>query len=292
MLENDCWRKYVTPLSPIPTGFEQHGKPTGQINCIVFDIYGTLIISGSGDVGAAKITKKGVSRLGELLKKYRIPHSPQQLLDALFSAIEIEHRNMKHIGIDYPEVDIIRTWETLLASANLDNLSEFALKFELIINPVYPMPHLPELLTMCRRVGIKMGIISNAQFYTPIIIEYFLNSSLSSMGFDPDLTVFSYLEGQAKPSLDLFEKVGVSLDHYHIPRSSALYVGNDMFNDIKPAHEAGFQTALYAGDARSLRMRTDDMRCRGISADMIVSDLHQLVELVEQHTNIENGRDW
>ena len=288
MLENDLWRRYVTPLRPIPTELERCGKPTGQINCILFDVYGTLIMSGSGDVGANKITKNELSRLGELLKKYRIPHSPQQLLDALFSAIQIEHRTMKNIGIDYPEVDIIRIWETLLASVNLKNLPAFALQFELIINPVYPMPHLQELLTICRRTGIKMGIISNAQFYTPIIMEFFLNRSLSSMGFDPSLTVFSYLEGRAKPSLDLFEKAGVSLDNYHIPRSSALYVGNDMLNDIKPAHEAGFQTALYAGDARSLRLRTDDMRCRGIIADMIVSDLDQLVDLVEQHTNIDN----
>jgi putative hydrolase of the HAD superfamily len=247
---------------------------------MVFDIYGTLLISGSGDVSATKITKRELSRLGELLKSYQIPLSPQQLLDALFSAIEIEHRKMKHSGIDYPEVDIIRIWKVLLASVNLENLPEFALKFELIINPVYPMPHLQELLTACKRVGIKMGIISNAQFYTPIIMEFFLNRSLSSMGFDPGLTVFSYLEGRAKPSLELFEKVGLYLDQNHIPRSSTLYIGNDALNDIRPAQEAGFQTALYAGDARSLRLRSDDMRCRGISVNIIVSDLFQLVEFV------------
>ena len=288
MLENDLWRRYIRPLRPIPTGLERRGKPTGQLNCMVFDIYGTLLISGSGDVGSSKITGREMKQLGELLKSYRIPQSPQQLLDALFSAIEIEHRNMKRSGIDYPEVDIMRIWRSLLASVNLESLPAFAMQFELIINPVYPMPHLQELLSVCRRADIKMGIISNAQFYTPIIMEFFLNRSLSSIGFDPGLTVFSYLEGRAKPSLDLFEKVGVFLDHYHIPRSTALYIGNDMLNDIKPAEEVGFQTALYAGDARSLRMRSDDMRCRGISANMIVTDLHRLVDLVEQHTNIDN----
>ena len=291
MLDNDLWRRYVTPLRPIPTGLERRGKPTGQLNCMVFDIYGTLLISGSGDIGTTQVTGREMILLGELLKNYRIPQSPQQLLDALFSTIEIEHRIKKQSGIDYPEVDVMRIWETLLASVNLEDLPAFALQFELIINPIYPMPHLQALLSVCRRAGIKMGIISNAQFYTQIIMEFFLNRSLSSIGFDPGLIVFSYLEGQAKPSLDLFEKVGVFLDHYHISRSSALYVGNDMLNDIKPAHEAGFQTALYAGDARSLRMRTDDVRCRGMSADMIVSDLHHLIELVEQQSNIEKDRD-
>ena len=291
MLQNDLWQRYVTPLKPIPTGLERRGKPTGQLNCMVFDIYGTLLISRSGDVGNTKITGREVKQLGELLKNYRIPQSPQQLLDALFSAIEIEHKMMKRSGIDYPEVDVMRIWESLMVSANLESLPAFAMQFEFIINPVYPMPHLQELLSACRRADIKMGIISNAQFYTPTIMEFFLNRSLSSIGFDPSLTVFSYLEGRAKPSLDLFEKVGVFLDQYQIQRSTALYIGNDMLNDIKPAQEVGFQTALYAGDTRSLRLRTDDMRCRGISANIILTDLHQLVELVEQHINIEKDRD-
>jgi putative hydrolase of the HAD superfamily len=54
-------------------------------------------------------------------------------------------------------------------------------------------------------------------------------------------------------------------------------VGNDMLNDIYPAKKLGFQTALFAGDARSLRLRTDDPRCRNLSADLILTDLEQLI---------------
>jgi putative hydrolase of the HAD superfamily len=282
MLMNDHWLTYVRPLKPVPIGIDQRGEPIGKVACIVFDIYGTLLISGSGDIGIVKKADKNLDRLEELFQRYRIPHSPNQLLDAFFSAIKTEHSNLKRKGIDYPEVNVIRIWETVLDCRRPENLHNFALEFELIINPVYPMPHLSELLAACRRTDTQMGIVSNAQFYTPILIEYFLNSELVDLGFDPDLTVFSYQLGRAKPSSVLFEKVGTSLDKKHMPRSSSLYIGNDMLNDIKPAKRSGFQTALFAGDARSLRLRTDDIRCQGLSADMVVTDLLQLVDFLER----------
>ena len=39
----------------------------------------------------------------------------------------------------------------------------------------------------------------------------------------------------------------------------------------------GFKTALFAGDGRSLRPRESDDRCRGLSPDLIVTDLRQLI---------------
>jgi putative hydrolase of the HAD superfamily len=51
-----------------------------------------------------------------------------------------------------------------------------------------------------------------------------------------------------------------------------------MLNDIYPAHKLGFQTALFAGDARSLRLRADDSRCLNLSADLILTDLGQLID--------------
>lgn len=55
-----------------------------------------------------------------------------------------------------------------------------------------------------------------------------------------------------------------------------LYVGNDMLNDILPASKTGFRTALFAGDARSLRLRSDEAACRGLEPDTVLTDLRQL----------------
>jgi putative hydrolase of the HAD superfamily len=61
-----------------------------------------------------------------------------------------------------------------------------------------------------------------------------------------------------------------------IQPAAVLFVGNDMLNDIYPASAIGFQTALFAGDRRSLRLRTDDPRCADLSPELVLTDLGQL----------------
>jgi putative hydrolase of the HAD superfamily len=53
-----------------------------------------------------------------------------------------------------------------------------------------------------------------------------------------------------------------------------------MLNDILPAQTTGFRTALFAGDKRSLRLRRDNPRCSNLKPDMVLTDLVQLVELL------------
>jgi len=45
--------KYIRPLEPLPTGLQPSGSIDGVVRCLIFDIYGTLLISGSGDVGTS-----------------------------------------------------------------------------------------------------------------------------------------------------------------------------------------------------------------------------------------------
>ena len=53
-----------------------------------------------------------------------------------------------------------------------------------------------------------------------------------------------------------------------------------MRNDIYPAHAIGFQTALFAGDRRSLRLRADDARCADLKPDLVLTDLEQLIQYI------------
>ena len=67
---------------------------------------------------------------------------------------------------------------------------------------------------------------------------------------------------------------------YKINPSNTLYVGNDMLNDIYSANRAGLKTALYAGDARSLRLRKENPLISGLTPDFIVTNLMQIIELI------------
>lgn len=278
MWNNSLISKYITPLSPLPTFVDQSGKLKGEIQCVMFDIYGTLFISGSGDISVAKKESQQTETLKELLIKFRISKSPRALLNDLFSTIEAAHSASKKKGVDFPEVVIEQIWMRVLENDDMETARAFAVEFELIVNPVYPMPHLEELLTGCKDLNILMGIISNAQFYTPYLFRWFLNSNPEDLGFHPDLTLYSYESGYAKPSAFMFQVAADTLKLMNIPVHSALYVGNDMLNDIYPAQKAGFQTVLFAGDTRSLRLRKDDPKCKNLSADLIITDLVHLLD--------------
>ena len=125
-----------------------------------------------------------------------------------------------------------------------------------------------------------MGIISNAQFYTPYLFKWFLNSDLEGLGFKRDLLIFSYRLGFAKPSTFLFQTASKKLSNMNISADSVLYVGNDMLNDIYPAKKTEFNAALFAGDKRSLRLRRDDSRCKNLSPDLVITDLIQILDYI------------
>jgi putative hydrolase of the HAD superfamily len=156
-------------------------------------------------------------------------------------------------------------------------VKDFALEYELIINPVYPMPGLEHLLLACQTRKMPMGIISNAQFYTVDLLQMFLGATLEKRGLDHRLLFFSWREGHAKPSTVMFNRAKQVLVGRGIPAESVLVVGNDLRNDILPAKAVGFKTALFAGDRRSLRQRESDDRCRDVTPDLIVTDLRQLI---------------
>ncbi len=263
-------------LKPRPTGLKPRGQLDAPIKCILFDIYGTLFISESGDIGQARQLARRSNKIASLLRDWGTDSPVDRVIQRFLDAIEAEHQKLKLRGNRYPEVQIDQIWMDVLNLSTLDQARAFALEYELIVNPVYPMPRLKEMLEACHAAGVVMGVISNAQFYTSYLFEWFLGSQMQHLGIDPELTLLSYKYGCAKPSMQLFETARKRLESRDIAPHQALYLGNDMRNDIWPAARAGFKTALFAGDARSLRLRNDHPRCRELEPDLIVTDLNQI----------------
>jgi len=246
----------------------------------MFDVYGTLFISGSGDIGMARDHGGRRDLLETLLRRNRVNMSPEQMQAGFSAMVGILHQQMKNQGVDVPEVAYDRIWASLLPGLDPEAIHEFAVAYELIVNPVYPMPNLDVLLAGCRKRKLTMGIISNAQFFTPLLFQWFLGGAPESIGFDPGLLFYSYQYGVAKPSPVLFGAAVAALEERGVGAGEVLYIGNDMLNDIYAAQQDGFQTALFAGDARSLRLREDRKTCEAASPDLVLTDLSQLLDHV------------
>lgn len=289
-------RALCTPLQPMPTAIEPQLGPLAGIRAVLFDIYGTLLISASGDIGLGGDRARAL-RLGEILDAAELDpnavteahsvtgtHGAQHQLDLgahLDEAIQAHHARARTNGIRYPEVDILRIWETLLAGVGFQptpqQLQRIAVEYECRVNSVWTMPGLADLLATLRQRGLVMGIVSNAQFYTPLILEALLGDTPEALGLAPALSAWSYALGEAKPSTGPYEVAlnGLAREHGLRP-DQVLYVGNDRRNDIWPASRLGMHTALFAGDMRSLRLREQDRALDGVSPDRVLTELAQI----------------
>lgn len=271
--------KYLEPLLPLPTNTKPSSSIDDVFQCILFDVYGTLFISEAGDISSIKLNPYKIKNIDLLLSKYQIKKDVNRILKEYVDTISKKHKLLQSSGIDAPEIQIDKVWKDITDLSD-ESVLDFATEFELIVNRVSPMPNLEKLITACRTSEILMGIISNAQFYTEYLFHWFLGTGPESLGFNKDMLFYSYLSGHSKPSPHMFKSASSIIKSMGITEDSVLYIGNDMLNDISPAKQVGFKTALFAGDARSLKLRKDDPRCKNLYPDIIVTDLIQLLNYI------------
>lgn len=273
------------PLAEQKTGEEPVLPALEGIRAVVFDVYGTLLISGSGDISLASEGSRGAAALEALAAVSREPARPEPdgdaIVSALHEAVLAAHQAAKS---EHPEVEIRDLWRVVVEQLGLpiqDNqIERFAIEYECRVNPIWPMPGLAETLSGLGNLGLELGIVSNAQFFTPLAFEPLTGKSLAMWGSAESLGVWSYEHREAKPGVFLYERCAEALAARGIGPSEALFVGNDLRNDVWPAQRVGFKTALFAGDARSLRWRRDDDRLAEVRPEAVVTDLRQLLQIV------------
>ena len=263
-----------------------------DVRAVVFDIYGTLISSGVGDISLSSKSNSNDALLHTLSNqgiKVISTSDSTRLYNLLILSIKYFQRKRSEEGVCYPEVEIRQVWKYFLEKlvtkklinpppADLD-IEGLIIEYECRVNPTQPMPGLVDTLNELHQRGLKISIISNAQFYTPLLFDALIGKSLSELNICTDCAIWSYILKEGKPSQRLYE---LSANHlfkiYQIDPKQVLYVGNDMRNDIWPAQSVGFKTALFAGDKLSLRRRKDDPQCKRIEADLEITQLHQLLD--------------
>lgn len=251
-------------MQPIPTNTLPRLKKLADVRAVIIDIYGTLVISGTGEVGTADENDVENQRL-------------RREIERVNSARKSETNPR-------PEVEILDIWRRVLVESKSDELANdpqeiarIASEFENRTNPTGPMPGGAEVLLKLQSLGMKLGIVSNAQFYTIPLVESVIGGPLERR-FERDLCHFSNRYRASKPGTLMFDRLVKSLARLKLRPEQAVYVGNDMLNDVYAAKCAGLQTALFAADARSLRLREDHPACHNLSSDVVLTRWDQLLE--------------
>ncbi|MEX2578966.1 MAG: HAD family hydrolase [Verrucomicrobiales bacterium] len=280
-------RASMHPPAPIPADVPPKLTAMGGIKAVIFDIYGTLLVSAAGggdrpDEATSQAMAKVVERLGPPLKA-----GDGAALAVAYRAVVRQHQDSRRAeGVDFPEIEIREVWETVLGEFVPTRLSSAAIEsasiaFECAVNPVGPMPGARGAIEALRGTGFLLGVVSNAQFYTPVVIESCLGASFGELGFASDLMVFSYLERRSKPSVALFECLKSRAAERSVSADEMLYLGNDLEKDMFSAAAAGFRTGLFAGDQRSLRLGGRSYAEASEKADVVITDLEQLPGILE-----------
>ncbi len=264
------------------------------IKAVLFDVYGTLFSSSAGDISLVSQENRDELMHAVLSSNGIKPCSggPSGGLHEQFLETIEEHQLQRQSeGVRFPEVEIRSVWKDYLSKLQSSGrmqpvqdapIERLAVEFECRVNPVQAMPGVRECLSRLRDSKRKMGIISNAQFYTPLLFSGLLGSDLVELGFSDDISVWSYRLLEGKPSQRLYQVAADCLrDRYSIEPHAVLYIGNDMRNDIWPAQATGFHTALFAGDSLSLRRRLDDPACNKVIPDIEVTHLMQLFDCID-----------
>lgn len=190
---------------------------------MLFDIYGTLL-------QGRRLTDHR-RRMAEVARRFGLEHD--FALDRAFDhAVVAAHRASPD---PWPEIDVREIWIHLFPE--LDEPDRFALEIEDAIHPVSPTPWAEGLLDQTFARGLPVGIVSNAQAYTRILMQRHFPRHWPR--FRPDLLAFSYEHRIAKPDLRLFEIALAPLLEEAIDPGHVVMVGDSPENDLAPARELG-----------------------------------------------------
>jgi len=283
----EIFRRHARPLAPTATDMVPELHRVEGTRAVIFDVYGTLLISASGEVGTVGAASEDALSKALADAGVRLTGPVEEGPELLSDTIRARHAELRAGGIEYPEIDICVMWRRVLdelvrrdltdtdAVDGVD-LEQLAIEYEARANRCWAMPNFEECLRRIADSGMITGIVSNAQFFTQCLFPALTGKTLSDWGFDADLLFWSYEAGHGKPSVEMYRRAAAALANRDIEPSQVVYVGNDMLNDIWPASKVGFHTALFAGDRRSLRLRQHDPRVESVRPDLVLTDLNQL----------------
>lgn len=260
-----------------------------DVRAVICDIYGTIVnywrptfekneTRTETIINSFKIVAERFGMISYLSNINPSEKPEKTLCDFYNGLIALNHEKSARKGIMFPEIKIEEIWGLIIMMlkrhgykpAEFCNFPEseiprylaFTYNFHSLGRQLYP--GVVNALEQLKKSNIVIGIVSNAQFYTPIDLTLFLreqsNQKIDDLSelFDPDLTFFSYEYGVAKPNQLLFRKLYDALYEYHILPAQTVFVGNDLSIDIQPAIEAGMKTAFFTGDKESTFLNSLD----------------------------------
>lgn len=202
------------------------------IQAVVFDVYKTLL-----DIRTDEESPESYAFLSQWLSYHGMEIDP---LSLRLRYLELCREEIFRSSDPYPDFDIGKVFSKLLLDCQrLDSDSEFmsrelALLFRMVTTKYISVyPGVVELLH-CLKGKARLGIVSNAQrlFTIPELSKFNLIDFF-------DAIVLSSEAGVRKPNPEIFHTL---LDTLGVPPEAAVFVGDNLFDDVYGASQVGMKT--------------------------------------------------
>jgi len=197
------------------------------------------------------------------------------------------------------EVDAAHIWQVLIERltkkdfewdedeyGDMGELSEkVAWFFHSALQGVGAGPNALAALQHVHQAGCQQGIVADGQCFTLVQLE----RALSAQGkippldrlFTPGCVSFSFQFGVRQPAATLFEACQKRFAKIGIAPEETLHVASRLKDELLPARMLGMRTALYAGDAASLKATAAEVNDPQLRPDRILTDLRQIRQIVK-----------
>ncbi len=312
LLEYAGWlagRRMTWPQPPKPVAVKAtpYLKPVAGIRAVSWGVYGTLLRIADGRLlplvpqairmqVALEATIEEFNMWNSMTRK---PGAPWEYMLSQYREIVEDQRmaGVRHKG-DFPEVDSAAVWRKVLDRlgrkeyqydegelGDLDALSEkVAYFFHSRLQGIEAAPEALATLEQVRRGGFHQGILGDGQRFTTVQLLRALGSpdKLPALGdlFSPGGVVLSCHAGVRQPSRSLSRTAAEAWESLGVRPSQVLHVGCRLKDDLAVARQAGFRTALYAGDGTSLEASPDELRDPVLKPDRLITRISQVRDLL------------
>ena len=311
-------RSYQRSLTPLK-GECAFGALKG-VRAAIFDVYGTLVnywrpgfeTRAARDALLLEAFAGVASRfgMGEVLERMN-PREPaaKTLNDFYNYLLAMNYQKAADRGAVLPEVRVEEVWSVIVmmlkrngydvsahlpdgaAEADFARYLAFTYNFLSMGRELYPGA--ADALKRLKENNIVLGILSDAQFYTPVDLTLLLRDQSGGKVddwnelFDTDLTFLSCEYGFVKPSETLFRRLFDALYEYQILPAQTVFVGNDLLIDINPAATLGMRTALFCGD--DVMVFGGGEGGEDIVPDIVFEKWEELPDLISFHGEMESS---
>ena len=220
-----------------------------DIQALIFDVNGTLI-----DIETDEGMEEIYRAIGHFLSYQGITMHRWEVRDLYFQIMQ-EQRHNSHEA--YPEWDAVELWRELIRRKATDYTRslppEKLEQLPLFLAELYrgisrkrlrPSPDVNQTLDLLRP-HFRLAVISNAQSAYGVPE---LNATGLLHYFNPVIISGDY--GFGKPDRRIFQK---ALDSLQIQPEQALFIGNDLYDDVYGAQQLGIKTIFFSPNQQNAR---------------------------------------